>query len=86
MNLSKVIDQFIQDITDLSTNQPLDDALERAMIAEKHLRHLFATDPHNRLLEDLFVGLIDGLWRRLESIGGFWRVIYGPSEEPKCER
>ncbi|PPQ82853.1 hypothetical protein CVT26_008103 [Gymnopilus dilepis] len=57
--LSKAVDAFIKEVANLPTYQPLDDALEKAMGAEKDLRHLFATNPHNNLLQDSFLGLVD---------------------------
>ncbi|PPR07014.1 hypothetical protein CVT26_005209 [Gymnopilus dilepis] len=59
--LVTAVDEFIKDIADLPTHQPLDHALEKAIRAERELRHLFASDPHNRLLQDLFIGLVDVL-------------------------
>ncbi|PPQ75821.1 hypothetical protein CVT26_001238 [Gymnopilus dilepis] len=57
--ISRAVDRFIQGLTSLPTNQSMDDILQEALDAERHMRLLFGSDPHNPELQDLFIGLID---------------------------
>ncbi|PPQ83892.1 hypothetical protein CVT26_009213 [Gymnopilus dilepis] len=57
--ISRAIDQFLQDIACLPTNLSMDEALQKALEAERHIRLLFGSDPHNPLLQDLYLGLVD---------------------------
>ncbi|PPR03269.1 hypothetical protein CVT26_008112 [Gymnopilus dilepis] len=57
--ISNAVQIFIQDLHNLPSNSPMDNVLKKAVIVEEKIRRLFATDPHNRVLEDPFLGLID---------------------------
>ncbi|KAF8876369.1 hypothetical protein CPB84DRAFT_1852977 [Gymnopilus junonius] len=55
----RAIERFIAGITNLPVGQRIDEILEDALVAEHEIRLLFASDPQNHQLQNLFLGLID---------------------------
>ncbi|PPQ74872.1 hypothetical protein CVT26_011468 [Gymnopilus dilepis] len=58
-DIPTAVDCFLCGLADLPTYQSMDEILEKALHAERELRRLFACDPHNRMLRDPFIGLMD---------------------------
>ncbi|KAF8869971.1 hypothetical protein CPB84DRAFT_1754730 [Gymnopilus junonius] len=58
-SIAHAVKTFIQDITILPINKPIDNILENALVAEHEIRLLFGSDLYNPQLQDLYLGLID---------------------------
>lgn len=62
MSVTTFIERHFQDVSVLPPDRhvaSLDEILEKALVADREIRRLFAVNPHARQLDDLYAGLID---------------------------